>query len=175
MKQKILLLAVMIFSAWSYTFSQTKVYAYAQPVVSGVSPQGIIDETGKEVKPKEKARFNHYFYIQHSRCKKNVKPVAIWMDGRAWQVKYNAVDSTPVYIANIQFPGTSEKVILVPKTRKKVLSLQIDYDRPVEAKASASLQKLINDSAIVFEYTVNGKTKYKALKKLTVLEPVATM
>ena len=131
MKQKILLLAVMIFSAWSYTFSQTKVYAYAQPVVSGVSPQGIIDETGKEVKPKQKARFNHYFYIQHRRCKKNVKPVAIWMDGRAWQVKYNAVDSTPVSIANIQFPGTSEMVILVPKTRKKVLSLEIDYDRPV--------------------------------------------
>lgn len=175
MKQKILLLAIMILSAWSYTFSQTKVYAYAQPVVSGVNPQGVIDETGKVVKPQQRARFNHYFYIQHSRCKKNVEPVAIWMDGRAWRVKYNAVDSTPVYIANIKFPGTSEKVILVPKTRKKVLSLQLDYDRPIETPASASLQKIINDAAIVFEYTVNGKTKYKSLKKLTVLEPVATM
>lgn len=175
MKQKILLLAIMILSAWSYTFSQTKVYAYAQPVVSGVSPQGVIDETGKEVKPPQRARFNHFFYIQHSRCKKNVEPVAIWMDGRAWRVKHNAVDSTPVYIANIKFPGTSEKVILVPKTRKKVLSLQIDYERPIETPASASLQKMINDSAIVFEYTINGKTKYKSLKKLTLLEPVATM
>ncbi len=175
MKQKFLLLAVMILSAWSYTFSQTKVYAYAQPVVSGVSPQGIIDETGKEVKPQQRARFNHYFYIQHSRCKKNVEPVAIWMDGRAWQVKYEPVDSTPVYITDVKFPVNPEKVILVPKTRKKVLSVQIDYERPVETPASASLQKIINDSAIVFEYTINGKTKYKSLKKLMLLEPVATM
>ena len=175
MKQKILLIAVMILSAWSCTFSQTKVYAYAQPVVSGVSPQGIVDETGKEVKQQQRSRFNHYFYIQHSRCKKNVKPVAIWMDGRAWNVKYNAVDSTPVYIANIKFPGTTDKTILVPKTRKKVLSLQIDYDRPIDTPASASLQKMINESDIVFEYTINGKTKYKSLKKLTLLEPVATM
>lgn len=174
MKHKILLLAIMILSAWTNTFSQTKVYAYAQPVVSGVSPQGIIKENGKEVKTPQRSRFNHFFFMRHNR-KRDIKPVAIWMDGRAWNVKYNVVDSTPVYITNIKFPGTSEKVILVPKTRKKVLALQIDYDRPIESTPAGDLQKKIKESAIVFEYTCKGKTKYRSLEKLTLLEPVATM
>ena len=64
-KKLLLLLPVMILLFWTYTFAQTKVYAYAQPVISGVSPQGIVDETGKEVNKPRQSKFNYYFFISH--------------------------------------------------------------------------------------------------------------
>src|SRR5688572_6382030 len=109
MKKKLLLLAVFTSFILTYSFAQTKVYAYAQPVVSGVSPQGIIDETGKEIKRPRQSRFNYYFFISHN-ASKDIKPVAVYMKNGGWQVNSNTVDSTPVYITDVRFPLTPKKI-----------------------------------------------------------------
>ena len=172
--KKILLLLAMTFYLWTITFAQTKVYAYAQPVVSGVSPQGIIDETGKQIKKPRSSKFNYYLFIRH-KASKDIKPVAVYMKNGGWQVNFQPVDSTPVYITDVKFPLTPQKVMLVPKTTKKVLSLQMDLDKSISNNPSRKLARKLKKSEIVFEYTQGGKTKYKSLKKITVLDPVATM
>lgn len=154
--------------------AQTKVYAYAQPVVGGVNPQGAIHESGEKEIPKLKSRTNHYFFISHSKSK-NLEPVAITLNGKTWKVNYRTVDSNEVYITDVQFPATPEKIILVPQTNKQILSLQIDYDNPLDQLPITLNDKFFEPSEIIFFYKRGDKIKYKALDKFTMLKPVATM
>jgi hypothetical protein len=167
----LLLLPIAIFFS---SCAQTKVYAYAQPVIGGVNPQGAVDESGNKVEGKPRSTYNHYFYMRHSR-NKEIQPVAIMIGGKAWQVTSHPVDSNEVYITDVKFPANPEKVVLVPETNKKILSLQIDYSRPFEKVPADLTQKIVSPSAVIFFYKKNNKTRYKELDKITMLAPVATM
>src|SRR5690606_40091087 len=109
------------------------------------------------------------------KASKDIKPVAVYMKNGGWQVNSHVVDSTPVYITDVMFPLTPKKIILVPETTKKVLSIQPDLNKSIASTPSKKLARKLKKAEVVFEYTQRGKTKYKTLKKITVLEPMATM
>ncbi|HEY9364914.1 MAG TPA: hypothetical protein VIQ00_16745 [Chitinophagaceae bacterium] len=156
-----------------YSSSQIKVYAYTQPVITGVSPNTAIDEKGKKVESPRKNRANQYFYFEF-KPGKNPTPVAIWFKDKAWKVTTQPVSETPIEIMDQQVPGKSAKTILVPASGNEVVSLSLDFSNPVPFTPNTKLKNLLADSDVVFEYTYKGKTYYKALKKITQLNPVAT-
>jgi hypothetical protein len=173
MKEKLFIAAFAFLLSSCYSSSQVKVYAYTQPVIAGVSPKGAIDESGKEVDTPRKNRANQYFYFEF-KPGKTPTPVAIWFKDKAWKVTANPVAATPVEIVDQQLPGQSKKTVLVPATGNEVVSLSLDFSNPVPFTPSTKLKNLLADSDVVFEYTYKGKTYYKAIKKITQLNPVAT-
>lgn len=173
MKEKLFIAAFAFLLASCYSSSQVKVYAYTQPVITGVSPNTAIDENGKNIESTRKSRANQYFYFEF-KAGKTPTPVAIWFKDKAWKVNTEPVPKTPVEITDQQIPGKTGTTILVPASDNEVLSLSLDFSNPVTTPPSTKIKNLLADADLVFEYTFKGKTYYKAVKKITQLNPVAT-
>lgn len=173
MKEKLIIISVAILLNACYSSSQVKGYAFTQPVIRGASPNGAIDESGKEIAsiPKKNSA-NYFFYFEYS-PEKNTLPVAIWLKDKGFKVKVAPTTNNPVVMTDPMFPGKKEKTILVPATKNKVVAVSLDYDMPLNQKTSGKLEKLLENAEVVFEYVYKGKTYYKAVEKITQLTPVA--
>ena len=171
MKKKTLTIAISFFCFHS-SFSQVKAYAYAEPVLPGTIKRSI-DEKGNQVEQKPKSAVNYLFYLEYKKSI-TINPTGIWFKDKAYYAKAEPVKKTPVEMVNYNIPNQPEKITLVPATTGKVSSLFPDYSKTIDFKPTGRLKKLLIDCDVVFEYMYRGKRHYKAVKKITMLEPVAT-
>lgn len=161
----ILLQVVLLVQAQTYT--GVKVYAYRQPVVSGVNPGGIIDESGKEVTTARSPRFNTRVYVTHS-PKVMLNATEVYINGIKHEVKVDNITKTPVTFSSSNILDKTEKE-LVPKTGNKVLLLT--PTRSVTSQPNSCVRKLIANNNVIVGYTIKGKKYYTAVKDFTRLEP----
>ncbi len=127
MKNKILFFCCVsiFFSATLHAQSTQKIklYAYSQPMLSGIQKNVMIDESGNEYKADTKSKLNYLIYLEH-RPSKTVRPIEIWIDGKGYSLKIEEVEFTPVDI--LDNTKQTKKIILVPATTNKVFHLSLN-------------------------------------------------
>lgn len=172
MKYKFLIIALIslqgfITSGWKKP-PVVKVYAYAQPVASGIRQQTVSTDGGNEkLVTAPRQGMNYFIFIEYKRSK-GIRPVYIWMDDKLYTVQVEEV-STPYYISTAEkIPNKQNQ--LVPKTKNKVLRLSFSG----EAKG-VNWTGDKNKEGIVIMYTCRKKSHYVTLDKITMLEPAAMM
>lgn len=173
MKHKFLIASVITLLCFSSSFSQVKAYAYKQIVLPGNYQKGAIDEKGNEVARKPKQSVSYFFYLEYKKTAP-VVPTAIWFKDQAYSTRTESVEKLPVEMINNNIPNQPAKTILVPATPDQVISVRPDFSKKIAYKPTRQLRKLLADSEVVFVYICKGKRYYKAVKKITMLEPVAT-
>lgn len=162
MKQFYFLATLLALAFFSHAQVQgaSRFYGYKQEVLGGAVR---VDENGNQIS--SKPRYNYFIYLASTT---KVSPTEIWINGKAFAVN-SAVLSTPVIYKN---PTTDSKAKqLVPKTARRVL--QITPLEQVSNSPNAKGKKLSAKNELVIIYKANGKFYYKALARLTMLEPVA--
>jgi hypothetical protein len=165
MKQLYILLIFLAFSLVIHAQSKGTIslYGYQQSVLPGTIPKGVITEDGKEVEITIKPRFNYWFYTaSHSK----IYPVEIWVKGSHHLVRTQS-RQTPV---EVEIPTVSKKV-MVPKTSKNVLELELLPS--VNGKHTAKGKSLSKTHTVVLVYKANGKLFYQTLSGLKELPPAA--
>jgi hypothetical protein len=153
------------------TYPLAKVHAYAQAMLSGVKPQGIIEEGGKEIKTNSGAKFNYFIYAEY-RPQLKFTINAIWIKGQAYGVKTKTVIETPVVLDQSATGTGGQKTEMVPATKYRVLQL-FPSGLVNTRETPARIKKLVETSDLVIRYLWKGKTWYYALPKINLLEPFA--
>lgn len=171
MKQKIILLslfAVAVVGLQAQTYPLVKVHAWSQPALSGTKPGIIVEEGGNQSTAGSTGKMNYYLYAE---CRTGYKftITAVWIDGKAYGVKTESINKLPVVMETEQ----AGKVTLVPATTHKVMQFYPSGQLTISNKASAWLENLVANSAMVIRYKWKGKSWYYAVKKINRLEPVA--
>lgn len=158
MKQLYMLAAALIFSisCFAQVKGASKLYGYKQEVMPGTIR---VDENGNQVR--SKTIYNYFIYLASTT---KVTPTEIWVNGKAFSVNVTAVEKTPV-----EFRGasTEKPKTLVPKTTRKVLQLSPTM---TELNKAGKGKTLSANNELVIIYKGNGKTYYKTLAKLPMLE-----
>jgi hypothetical protein len=163
--KKILIIAAAVFSCMivqAQTKGSIKIYGFQQPVLGGAAQGNIVNEKGDEVPMVREAKFN---YLVYTASAATIIPVEIWLKGKAYAAAPQKV-TLPVVFDN---PTMIEKKILVPKSSKKVLQLEL---RDLKGKGNTRAKQLAASNQLVVVYKQAGKTYYQTLKKLTELEAV---
>lgn len=101
-----------------------KLYAYAQPVHSGIQSKTQIAESGIEYKSESKSKLNYIIYLEH-RSSKTIRPLEIWIAGKAYGIKMNQIEFTPVELTDNSNIKDPKKILLVPATSNKVFSISL--------------------------------------------------
>jgi hypothetical protein len=145
-----------------------RLYAYRQSVISGVAPRITIDESGKQVNPQMKPKFNYYLYLSSS---SELQPVAVYLNGVLLGAQAKSV-STPVENKNYTAPAQAKTTVLVPKSNQKVWQIL-----PGAALGNDTFGQTVKDAAqkneVVVVYKQKNKTRYSVQSKFTAMAPEA--
>jgi hypothetical protein len=160
MKKLIIVLFALTAGLIASSQPSLKIYGYAQSHLPGMVPKGTSGNG---------AQTSYFVYLQHSSSVK-ITPAALWIHGKRTAFKPEEAD-LPVVITNNNIPGKPVKTTLVPKNGLKTISFQ-QLKTGLGDKTTSSINKLSAKNELVIEYKWKGKTWYKTLKKLTVLEPL---
>ena len=178
MKYKILFISAVLFSVPAFSLEKLPVihiYAYSQAITQGKDPgKGIINENGSEEKENAKPGIHYLIYVEQAGLPA-IKPQQIWISGICYSIKSIAITNTPIGLEDQAVYGESKKTILVAETSNKVIQLIINGISPVPIKSSPSLKKLIASSDLVVSYLWKGKKYYRGIKKIKLLEPIASV
>ena len=143
--------------------------AYKQVVIPGTVPVGISEDAPPSTRIGKRVSTNYYLYLSYP-PKEAVQPLQVWIQKKPYTITVEPVTRTPVEHISRNIPTRPVTTVLVAKTSQKVVRLQ-----PTAALESASLparaQKLVDSSELVVAYKWKRKTCYKALDKITELEP----
>jgi hypothetical protein len=169
MKQKLLLPVFLLLFASTAAFAQSvRVYAYSRETNGGMKPSDVAGENGSTIKTEKRPSRNYLIYLSYSGP--TLKITGIWLNQKAYAFKTETTGS-PVEIKENNAIENSKTVTLVPKTRNKVLV--INPSSVISGPAlSGPKKKAVADSDLVITYTINGKSYYKAIKKIMALPPV---
>jgi hypothetical protein len=172
MKQKILPLLLIALICCSAMFAQpaVKIYAYSQVTTGGMKPSDVVTENGEKIKAESKSPLSYLLYFTYSGSAP-VKITGIWINQKAYNVKTGVIKKTPVTIPENNAIENSKNITLVPKTKNKVLQLELASPITDPVSLSGDKKKAVKESELVITYTVNGKKYYKAVKKITILKP----
>jgi len=142
------------------TEGASKIYGYRQKLMGGTIR---VDQKGMEVP--RKPSYNYFIYLASTT---KVTPLEIYINGEAYSVTIREVSSPVEYVHPTS--GDNTPKILVPKTTRKILQLgpADKIQRPtLKGKALSSKNEL------VIIYKGRDKLYYKALPKLSMLDPVS--
>jgi len=171
---KTVLFSILLFSLVSFTSDDncpiTKVYAYFQPVLPGVSPKGPVEEGSTESKPAvNSGKSNYFIYILYKK-KRSVSPTVLWIKGQGFEVRSDTISKKSVKLYN-----TGKTIKLVPSTCKRVVMLTpgpvLNFFAPPEPRLQALLDK--NELVIEYRGSEDGEICYFPVEKIKVLETVA--
>jgi hypothetical protein len=169
MKRKLLLVTGLLLGVFAYSQPNLTLRAYKQVVFPGTVPVRISEDNASTARVGKKASTTYYLYLVYPQ-KETVLPNQVWINKKAYALKTEPVVKTPVEHIGRNIPTRPVTTVLVPKTSNRVLRLQ-----PVAATGNpvpvASAQKLIDTSELVVRYKWKGKIYYKAVKKITEMEP----
>ena len=176
MKRTILSIILFIYTV-SFTPQQKcpviKVYAYAQPMLQGMSPKGPVEEGKNESTTLIKTGKSNYLFYVLIREKEILYPSVVWLKGQGFEVKVDTITRLPVKMPGSNAAGKQVEILLVPATSKTVLKLtpgtQLNFFAPPEPR----LQALLDTNELVIEYRWKGETCYFPAGKIKKLEPVA--
>lgn len=154
--------------------SKVKIRAYSQIMMPGMVPKNVTDENGNPVNIKKEYPVNYYIYAVYKPAEKIIFS-DIWLKGHYRKVKTNLVESTPVINFNYNIPDKPIKVILVPATKLKVVSITPDENQVAKMPSSSLFKKLKNQSELIVSYLYKGKKYFIGVKKIKKLEPIAGM
>lgn len=142
---------------------------YKQVVIPGTVPVGISEDAPPSTRIGKRVSTNYYLYLVYP-PKEAVQPLQVWIHKKPYKITVEPVAQTPVEHTGRNIPTRPVTTVLVDKTGQKVVRLL-----PAAALESAPLptrvQKLVDRSELVVAYKWKGKTCYKALDKITELEP----
>jgi hypothetical protein len=145
-------------------------YGYSQVVTPGIRAARDIDEKGNMVKKPTEPVYRYFIYLATTSGTR-VYPVELWIKGKAFSARSEAVTKTPVMHTNRVMPQHPQKQILVPKTTQNVVAL---VPIPLVAqKSSAKAKDLAQVNELVVVYKQGGKRHYRVLKELTELGAAA--
>ena len=152
------------------TVKGVNLYGYKQPVISGAPPKISYNEGGQENPAPRAAKYNYLIYISGPN---NIRiyPTEIWLMGKQYGVKDADIKKTPIVHTNVNIPEYSKPVVLVPKTSKTVFQLSPTATLPKKGLAAAKTTAQKNELVVV--YKMGGRFYYAAIKKLSLLEPMA--
>jgi hypothetical protein len=141
-------------------------YAYRQGVSSGVRPEVSGDGAGQGLPEGTSAAVNYFIYLSHPPGVR-VYPVALWIDGEPYGVKWQPVAQKPVELSSGGETGQEEKTTLVPATADEVLRLTpVAY---IPGKEERPAPSLLKEYQLVVVYRQGGKLHTKAVKTLQAL------
>ena len=151
----------------------TRLYAYVQPVLQGVSPKGPVEEGSHQSNPALKTGMTNYLFYVMLRENTFVVPTVLWIKGQGFEVKKDTMRQLPVKVPSTDAAGKVIEIELVPSTSKIVLLLtpgpQLNFFAPPEP----ALQALLDKNELVIEYMWKEETCYFSASKLKKLDPVA--
>ncbi|MEI6948520.1 hypothetical protein V9K67_15100 [Paraflavisolibacter sp. H34] len=157
--QLLLLLCFWIHGSCFSQDSAVKLYAYRQGVSSGVRPAIPEEGSAQEAPASGKEAANYFIYLAHPAGVK-VYPVALWIEGEPFGIKWESVAQKPVELATGD--EGEKKVLLVPATAEAVLQLHpVDYIPGKEARPAAAL---LQANQLVVVYRQGGKMHTRAVK-----------
>jgi len=145
-----------------------KVFGFEQENSPGTVAANLKDENGNPIK-KAATPKNYFVYLSLKR-EHNIIPQQIFIEGKAFSVATNTIESTPVLHVDNNIPGKPQQTILVPKTSDRVIELKIVDTIAVEK--TSTLKKLTKKNDVVISYAWKKKKYFAVLKKLKKLEPV---
>lgn len=169
MKRKLLLLSALLLGVFAYSQPTLTLRAYKQVVFPGTVPVGISENSPPSGQVRKKASTNYFLYLVYPK-KETVAPQLVWIQKKAYRVKVEPVPKTPVEHTNRNIPTRPVTTVLVPQTSGKAVRL-VPATFTDSTPVSASARKLVETSELVVSYKWKGKTYYKALGKITELEP----
>ena len=172
MKQKILpaLFITLIFCSALFAQPVVKIYAYSQETTPGMKRSDVIEEGGEKIKNDAKSPVAYHLYFTYSGSAA-VKITGAWINKKAYNVKTDVVKKTPVVIPENNAIEQSKNITLVPKTKNKVLQVNLASLMNDAGSLTGAKKKAVEESELVISYMVNGKKYYKAVKKITMLKP----
>ena len=159
-------LAITFLKAQSYP--GVKVYGFKQAVSGGMRPPHTITENNKTIEATVKPKNNYWFYLTYP-VKVNAIPTEIYINGKKFGVRTEAVKHTPVLYTDNKIPDEPKTTVMVPQTNNKVLF--VIPGAPQSFTPSASLKSKVASNEVVIGYTIKGKKYYGVLKNMTRLEP----
>jgi hypothetical protein len=161
--KRILLFTLFSFAATVVIKAQSKgnikVYAYRQSVLSGKTPEVILNEDGT-TETRKTAAENYWIYTSSS---SRIYPTEIWIKGKQYRIHTEPITRLPVTYTT----QDGKEKILVPKSNNKILRIV-----PKEGTPEKKLNKgrtLAVDNEVVILYSLHGKYYYEAIKKFTSL------
>lgn len=169
MKRKLLGVAAVLLGVFAYSQPTVKVRAFKQVVFPGTVPVRISEDSPSATRPAKKAATTYYLYLSYPK-NENVLPKVVWINKKSYSVKVEPVAKTPVEHTNRNIPTRPVTTELVPRTTHKVVRLH-PLATTNAAPIPSGAQKLLQTSELVVGYKWKGKTYYKALPKITELEP----
>jgi hypothetical protein len=162
----ILLLSGITGSVIAQKCTVKKGYAYERTTLSGTPPRKVMDESGNQVERPVKNKSTYFIYMEVNK-NRQVQPVKIWIDGKAYSVTFEEINS-PVIITYEQ-PRTTPDT-LVRQTKNNILKIQPTAEQKDIPDAKV-LQKT-KKAKVVIEYTRNSKTYYHTIKDIKKLPPL---
>lgn len=169
MMQKLLLILLLLSGLVSSAQPALSLRAYKQAVAPGTVPVGVSENSSPGAEVRKRIATRYYLYLSHS-PKTAIQPQRLWIGKKAYMVEVEPVAKTPVEHVNRNIPARPVTTVLVPRSSQKVVRLKPGAATEA-APLPASARSLIETSELVVSYTWKGKTYYKALDKITVLDP----
>ena len=175
LKYRVIFLSTLFLLAAYALSAQTsgdKLYGFSQVTIPGAAAaKRVTDDAGNVVERRtEDLKVNHFIYLTTT-SKTRVYPIEVWIKGKAFSARTEAVANTPVQVSGVVVMGRTQKTTLVPKTTQKVTRL---IPTPLTAsKSSQKAKTLAGENELVVVYKQGGKTFYKTLKTITELSPQA--
>lgn len=164
-------LVILAFLTGQYLISDAqpivKAWIYEQEVLPGMVPDKSVTEE-KEARGKNPAAVavNYRIYMAYNKCRK-IQPEAVWIRGNYYKVRSVIDEDSPVFYESPNIITSSEPRLLVPRTGKKLVRLDL-----VLADATEGVSYSDPNSATIV-YSFKGKTYYKRIGEIERLEPVA--
>lgn len=168
---KRLILPFVFFIAFISCKAQSKgtanLYGFKQAVLPGIIPGPITTEDGKVIEQEFKPKFNLFIYTASAY---SITPVEVWLSGKRYSVKTEAISKTPVVYTNPTSMPKPGVTTIVPKTTKKVLKLTLT---DAAGKAWLKTTSITTENELVVVYKQGSKNYYVTLKNLKEIAPVA--
>jgi hypothetical protein len=170
--KKITFLIFVLTSLSAISQPSIKIFAYSQAVSPGIVPKGVTDENGKTITTKKEIAVNYYIFASYNKSIK-INIEEIWIKGNFFNPVVKNIDSTPVLNINETIPGNPVKVIMVPATTQKVISLKPGELIKNHIIQASSFRNLAKHAELIISYVYKGKKYFIGVKKIKVLEPIA--
>jgi Na+-transporting NADH:ubiquinone oxidoreductase subunit NqrB len=156
------LISALLFSLVMAGQPALKLYGFSRVSTPGMVPAREFDENGRTINKPANESIGYFIYLAANASLK-IQPREIWIMGKRY-----TVSSAPV----IQSPVVAGKDTLVKSTSLKVQELKWNNSPLNTTSLSKAVKKMTTANELVLKYQWKGKTYYKALKKINVLEPV---
>lgn len=143
-----------------------KAYGYLRESSPGAIPK-VVNEEGKQIDTGPTIISSYQFFME-SKKGVTIKPVKLWIDGKAYKVKTENVSQTPYTFTRYGVGSNKETDTLVKKTSNKVIKVIADGEL-----LSSTIKKQHSDSPkIVLEYYSNNKKYSYSVKDIRKLSPL---